>query len=494
MSVDYFNTEYAKEIPNWKLMSDSMSSETHIHDCGTTYLPILDDMTESQYLAYTKRANYPMYTKHAMSTFVGMALRKELLLQGVPEDLNNNIDEAGCTLTAYTKELLDEFITYGRCMTLVEYSTGNSRAKLLLYNHLSIINWKTRIIDDVDTLCLVVIRENVNIAEDEYGTEIRYRYRVLSLDAETNIYRQRVYDDELTLLTDIVPTKNRKPLTFIPAVIHGGIDVKEPPLLSLAEQNMSWYRLDADYKHGLHYVALPTPCLIGVDPEDKHAPTSIGSTKLWFLPDGADAKYLEFSGKGLGQIKDAKDEIAENIITLSSRILSTSGSVNETATAATIRNAGETASLADIVNMLSRELTLALEIMINWDRITTDDVSVAINTDFVPTILSGGDVASYVASMLKGGLSPESLYNVLKRGEIIQGDRTLEEEIAAITKYLKQEDARQVQLTKDMAEAEASAAPVEDNPNPVNEDEDPDPSIKQGTDDAKKPQPQEKAQ
>ncbi len=513
-TVDYLNTEYANQIESWKTMEDALSSESNVHKQTTTYLPKLDDMTDSQYNAYIKRASFPMFTKHVLTTFVGMALRKDIMLNSIPDDIANNVDGAGTTLTAYTKQLLDEFMAYGRAVTFVDYSntqtnstsTHKPRAKLLLYDHLSLINWRTRIIDEVETLSLMVLRESVNISEDIFVTELRYRYRVLSLDEETNEYRQQIYDHDGNedIKQNIVPTKDRKPLNFIPAIIHGGTDVKEPPLLSLAEQNFAWYRIDADYKHGLHYVALPTPVLTGVDPEDKHAPKSIGPTKLWFLPDGATAKYLEFTGAGLDQVKEAKDDTAESIITLSSRILTPTGSGNETATAATIRNAGETASLSDIVRMLSSELTLALEYAINWDRITdaptvnneeTDNsIGVEINTDFIPTILSGGDVASYVASKLKGGLSSKSLFKVLKQGEIHDGNRKYEDEQADIKKEMQNEDDRVVELARRVAEAEAEGTaegtpeppagqdPNNLNDNPDNEPQDKDSTIKQGKD------------
>lgn len=145
-TVDYLNTEYANQIESWKTMEDALSSESNVHKQTTTYLPKLDDMTDSQYEAYIKRASFPMFTKHVLTTFVGMALRKDIMLNDIPDDIVNNVDGAGTTLTAYTKQLLDEFMAYGRAVTFVDYSntqtnstsTAKPRAKLLLYDHLSL--------------------------------------------------------------------------------------------------------------------------------------------------------------------------------------------------------------------------------------------------------------------------------------------------------------------------------------------------------------------
>ena len=220
--------------------------------------------------------------------------------------------------------------------------------------------------------------------------------------------------------------------------------------------NLAWYRIDADFKHGLHYTSLPTPGTIGADADDPHCPKSIGPTKLWHLPEGASAFMLEFSGAGLKTVAEAKMEISENIITLSSRILSPPRNMNETATAASIRNAGETASLADSVNMLSRELSLTVEYALNWDNVV-DGVYIQINTDFIPTILSGGDASSYGAMQNKGTLSRRSLFKVLKQGEIHDGERTFEEEEADIKKERTEEIAHVAAMAGAVAEAEAKA-------------------------------------
>ena len=458
-NVTTTHNDYSAALKTWTTMEDVLDSQQRIFDKGEVYLPKLTDQTEDQYESYKTRGSFPLFTQHVLTTFVGMALRKDLLLENVPIQLIKNVDGAGTTLTSYTKELLNEFLSYRRCLTLIEYATKNKRPKLLLYNHLSIINWKTRVINEKEQLSLIVLKEMVDVSDDEFITNLQPQYRVLSLDKGTNYYRQRVFkaDGKEDVSKNIVPKKNRKPLQFIPAVMHGGTEIKKPPLLSIAEQNLSWYRLDCDHKHGLHYVALPTPGTIGVDPDkNPNCPTSIGPTKLWYLPEGASAFMLEFSGAGLKSISDAKSEINENIITLSSRILSPPRNMNETATAASIRNAGETASLADSVNLLSREITQVLEMAINWDNVV-DNISALINTDFIPTILSGGDAASYGAMLLKNTLSSRSLFKVLKQGELIEGDRTYEEDQADINKEKKEQDDRDVNLAGRIADREAEA-------------------------------------
>jgi len=57
---------------------------------------------------------------------------------------------------------------------------------------------------------------------------------------------------------DLFPLMNGKPLDFIPFIFIGIDDttpsVDEPPLIDIADVNIAHYRLDADHKHGLHYI------------------------------------------------------------------------------------------------------------------------------------------------------------------------------------------------------------------------------------------------
>ena len=52
------------------------------------------------------------------------------------------------------------------------------------------------------------------------------------------------------------------------------------PLADIIAANLDHYRLDADYKHGLHFAALPTAWVSGFD---KAAALRIGSSSAWVV-------------------------------------------------------------------------------------------------------------------------------------------------------------------------------------------------------------------
>jgi len=68
------------------------------------------------------------------------------------------------------------------------------------------------------------------------------------------------------------------------------------PLEDIIAVNLDHYRLDADFKHGLHFTALPTAWVSGFD---KAASLRIGSSSAWVSETpGATAGFLEFTGRG----------------------------------------------------------------------------------------------------------------------------------------------------------------------------------------------------
>ena len=459
--------EYTAMLASWAMMYDVCISERYIQGKSQTYLPRLDEMTDGQYLAYTRRAEFPMFTKHALDSFVGMAMRKELLIEGI--DTNHpffkNTDGRGSSVKSYAEKLVRNFLQYRRCGTLVEMpstdpnqsladaESQNVNARLAFYDYASILNWKTSTQNNVNILTLVVLEEEEDVSVNEFEHEYEARYRVLRL--ENGVYRQEIYDDSGQLIATVVPLKKNKPLNFIPFVIHGGVPVSSPIMLPIAEQNIHWYMKDADYQHGLHYTALPTPWVVGVDPKDEMAPKTIGPQRLWYLPMGSTCGMLEFTGAGLKEIKSSMDATMHNITMLSSQILVPKSAYDETATAASIRSASETASLSSMVSDLSEELTTVIKVASDWGNFSHKDTSIEINSDFMPLTLSGADVSAYVSAVIKEGFSKKTLFDLLKKGEIIEGSRQFKDEMDDIEAEARARMDREVELADRLSSIEA---------------------------------------
>ena len=74
---------------------------------------------------------------------------------------------------------------------------------------------------------------------------------------------------EWVMVETRMPLRLGKPLPLIPFVFHGPRHslphVDKLPLADIIAVNLDHYRLNADYKHGLHFTALPTAWVSGFD-------------------------------------------------------------------------------------------------------------------------------------------------------------------------------------------------------------------------------------
>src|SRR5439155_3223123 len=128
---------------------------------------------------------------------------------------------------------------------------------------------------------------------------------------------------EWVLIETRVPLRLGKPLPLIPFVFHGPRNslptVDRLPLGDIMAVNLDHYRLDADYKHGCHFTALPTAWVSGFD---KAAALRIGSSTAWVSETpGASAGFLEFTGQGLTTFERAMDRDERLMAVLGSRLL-----------------------------------------------------------------------------------------------------------------------------------------------------------------------------
>ena len=124
---------------------------------------------------------------------------------------------------------------------------------------------------------------------------------------------------------------------------HSRSEVDRPPLRDIIAVNLDHYRLNADYKHGLHFTALPAAWVSGFD---KSASLRIGSSTAWVSETpGATAGFLEFAGQGLTTFERAMDRDERLLAVLGPRLLEDQKKVGETAEAIQLRQSGENSVL-----------------------------------------------------------------------------------------------------------------------------------------------------
>lgn len=435
MPVNNKHYAYTQSKKRWDRCRDTIQGQDAVYARGETYLPRLAEQDDKQYDAYKLRARFLNAMQRTIDGLTGLVMRKDPLITGEFDNIQFNADDTFST-QQYMNGVLEEILSVGRGGTFIdmpevpEELTVAQAEELKIrplwsyYQAEDILNWRK---NEEDSYVMVSLREYVTRdLEDEFATDQIEQYRVLDLEPETGFYRQRVFNEAGQPIIDpIFPLMNGVNMTSIPFIEHGTF---KPPLMDVADNNLHHYRLQADLNHGLHFVALPTPWITGVDPND--APTSIGPHKMWvFENENAKVGLLEFEGQGLEGISKEITKIEKNMAQLGARMLSDMPTNDETATAAEIRSSAETSALSNIVSDLNEDFGRIAEITLEWITGSVEDEESAIgyNTDLMPRSLDPQSLVALVQTWQAGAITIETLIENLQKGEIVESDVTTEE-------------------------------------------------------------------
>src|SRR5678815_5160708 len=165
-------------------------------------------------------------------------------------------------------------------------------------------------------------------------------------------------------------------------------------------------------------------------------PEPSASATAWVTEQvGAAAGFLEFNGHGLNTFEKAMDRDERLMAVLGTRLLESNKKVGETAEAIELRQTGEHSILSNIATSVSESLSQILRWAWWWnsteespDDVTTEQVTVELNTDFSTKGLSAQDIQSIVAAWQAGAISRDTMTELFRRGEVLPEGRTNEEE------------------------------------------------------------------
>lgn len=478
MPVNSTHLQYDATYPKWKRCRDAYAGSDAIKQSALVaegeqlglplgidgrmtarglcnYLPILDGMNAAAYRAYVQRALWYGATKRTVQGLTGAVFRKDAHIVA-PQKIEAHLDDVtmdgDVTLPELAKQILVELLVVGRLGLLIEMpatdvAAPDRRPYWVTYAAEQILNWSTRRIGGREMLAMVVIQEDVQIAgEDEFESKAENQWRVLKLDAN-NLYAVEIWKsvatpdgkggESQTFVVDqtIKPTNLGKRLNFIPFCFVGpnGLapDIEDPPLLDLVDVNLSHFRSTADYEHGLHYTALPTPYALGFPASSS---LKIGPSTCWVSenPEGK-VGMLEFTGQGLKPLADAIKEKELKMAALGARLLETQGrSGVEAAEAIRLRQSGEQGALHSIATTLSQALTKALQWHAFWAGAAGADAHADVNKDFYDEDMPPLLLQSLMAALQSETISYPTFYYNLQKGGIARPGISAEDEQALI--------------------------------------------------------------
>jgi hypothetical protein len=331
------------------------------------------------------------------------------------------------------------------------------------YEACSIVNWDTTCLNGEEILTLLVVEETVpGPGSDRYSQTPMKQRREWCWDPVVNVLGQdgrvtfRLWQEPSGDAMDkstwekkdeyVLKTIGGKELTRIPGKIASSLEVSaeitEPPLTDLCDVNISHYQNSADLEEGRHWTALPTAVACGFETKDENGveiKLKVGGGTVWKSANPqANAKYLEFTGAGLGHIAEGMKEKRDMMAVLGARILEEPKKAVEAADSLAARYSGERASLTNIIRVTRELLTWTMRQKFQWIRPTVtqaeveDKVHIELPVDFNVTRLDPKELVALFNVYLGGGISFATFIELLKRGEMLPRDRTPEQEQEAI--------------------------------------------------------------
>lgn len=416
------------------------------------------------------------------------------------EALVADADLQGTPLKELAEKALEEILITGRGGILVDHTISREglskldedkeliRPYMSLFAAEDIISWRFTRVGSIQVLTELLLKEEPEY-DEEYNIVTSYlEYKILDIKLPT----QRLQVIRITEAKDekgdviynetILATPKRKklPIDFIPFFFFSvnGTDwtPAKPPLYGLVKINRAHYRNSAQLEHGLDYCGNPSPVLAGF-PElfgdeasgEEKKDIEIDSSKALVTRESTGKwGYLEFTGTGLMNIERALDRKESMMAKLGSRMLYENKKSAEAAEALKIRYSGESASLADIANVLSRTFSAAFAFECGWYG-KNGLANIHLNTDYITSGADANEINVLWQMFLKGGFVAEDLVRRLKTVGIIGEDRDVKTVIIEMQKAAEKIRAQEEASLAKEAAAKAAVSIAKDKTSPAGE-------------------------
>ncbi len=452
-------------------------------------VPRVDLTTEGQaaYQAYKQRARFPEWVRDGVDRLVGKLNHKPSVID-LPSRMEGMLERAtrrGEPMDMLLRRIHIQVLRFGRCGLLGDVISSGPRAGELYVSVIAgdcIPNWDEGTDDSnqEDNLNLVVIDESGN-RRTQFDWEWRDRYRVLVLgdlqenesDRANATYQFAIFEDTATYNESALqaPVLNGNTAQEIPFVFVNAKDTASepdrPPLLPLANLALTSYRGDADYRQALFMQGQDTLVIQGnfVD-GDEGKKTRMGAGAKIHVTQGSDAKLIGVDGKGLTEMREAQNDLAEEGRELSGNAMPMKSA--ESGDALRRRQGARAATLVDVAKTSAFALQEVLRKLARWAGYEPSEVLVAPNLNFGDVQAKPDEVVKLQSAKNMGApISDETVHDYMRTGGLTNKD------------YQEELDA----MDEDPERGPASQNPDGPGPNDTNpDDSDPDgPDVNPGT-------------
>ena len=426
-------------MTNWGVMAAVTNGTEYLRDQSETYLPQEPREDDEAYQTRIDRSVLSPYTSRLIETAAGAILRKPIHIEGDQYwlDLAQNIDGIGSNINEYARRALVSSLTYGHSAILVDYPAAmgarnlaeeraqGRRPYFIHVDAAQIWGWRQASTMPGAPLTQVRIHEYTTRPLNDFGEEQIEQMRV--------IYPGKY--DLYTLGQDVVEFSETGgySLDEIPLVpIYSnrrGMLQSLPPLLDIANLNLTHYQRQADLIHALHIAAMPTLVLEGWD--DTTGSATMGVNYAIAMQPGNKAYYVQADATSFDAQAAELQSLEMQMSSLGFTKLFGQKFVAESAEAKRI----DQAQGNSVLSIISQELESALNQAFGFaaQYVGLEPPEITIDRDFDYYRLIGQDVSVLTQLNQAGKISDQMLLEVLRRGEILPDNVNIEDELAAST-------------------------------------------------------------
>lgn len=481
--IDRKHPSFEKRVAQWERQRDCIEGEDAVKAKTTVYLPSLSGQAvppaaitpqstsePNGYVAYLRRASFLNATARTVEAMVGLMFARAPKVEWpkASKDALEVVGHGGESLLELMETSADEVVGVGRQGLLVDIpATQPGDPYVAAYMAEVIRDWEDAVVGGRRKTIRVHLYE-CDVGHDANGAEVlTERVRVLRLlrtreEAEAlaleierpidmlsasdftegPVYVQVVYQREGK------DSKSRVVAAIRPQALGGAVfreipfvfvgpkntlsKVDKPMLLDLTVVNLSHYRNSADLEHGAFFTSIPQPYVAGAGKLDPNQ-FPVGSGRLWhFVDANAKADYLEYTGAGLGFLKDLMSEKRSQMATLGARLLQDdAASKQQSGIAVELNQRGDSSALARVSMALSEAFTRVLNHLAfaRGENVAEGKVYVEFSTDFGVRGLDAQLLAQMMLGVQQGHLSWHVFsYNVQRAGLYPEGWTQAQEE------------------------------------------------------------------
>jgi hypothetical protein len=463
MTIDAKHKAYIIAQARWKKVRDFVGGGPLVKP----YIIPLPGHDIQNLAAYRERAYYLPAIARSIDAFTGMIMNPEPVITA-PDVLTAYLDDVsydGEPAARMIGRTVREVVEVGRCAVLVDYPQGDNAAQLSVaeaeaqglrayarfYKAEDVLDWRTTSRGGERVLSFLKLRETFDQVSDldEWTVTLIEQIRVLDLvpGGAGLRYRQRIYQkgeikDQQTgrpmsgwtqIGGDIFPQANGATLNEIPAVVFNpdtldATELDDPPTLEMVEIACAHLQNSASLEWTIMWVGNPTPVFVNLIKGDGET-IALGSSQGIVVGEGGDAKFMTLGGDGIEAIRKPMEDKRRDMAAVGARLLADETSSQISRDTAIIQRAGEHSVLANIASTVSDGWRRVLDYLAMWAGAVDQDISVKLNTDFVPQGLTAGELTEWIGAVQSGHMSSRDLFALMQKRGVVRADKSYDEHL-----------------------------------------------------------------